>query len=328
MPRWLVGRASAILAGTLLLTACDGSWLTAAKSGPYPNDQIRWIVPYPPGAGTDSTSRIIARCLEGRLGQTIVVENVSGASGARGTRELIQSRPDGYVVGLGITTGMTLTPLRQDVGFTKDDLVPIGAFARFGMIIAVGAKSPYGSAADLFKAAKASPDTVTVGVPGISSPKAAAFRALAVAHGLRFRVVPLEGAAAVNTALLGGQVQAAGLDGDLVAEPLVTSGKVRALAAVGETAWAETPGIPTFAELGYPGATIPDYYFFMAAPKNLPRQILGKLEGELDACTADPGVQRAMGGANYVPRPFLGSSSMKKVLDQQQATYERIYQRR
>jgi len=317
-----------LTAGSLLLTACGDVGLTASGSASYPDKRIRWVVPYPPGGGVDTTSRIIAKCLEGRLGQTIVVENVTGASGARGTRELIQAKPDGYTVGLAITTGMTLTPLTQKVGFTKDDLVPIGAFARFGMVIGVPSSSKFASAADLFAAAKAKPNTVTIGVPGASSPKWAAFQALENGYGLKFRIVPLDGAAAVNTALLGGQVQAAGLDADLVTEPLVASGKVRVLAAIGEKPWAKAPKAPTLASLGYPNATIPDYYFYLAGPKGLPKEILDKLGDETKACTSDPGVQRQMGGAHYVPQPFLGTNAMRQVLSQQQTVYERVVQHR
>lgn len=316
---WLVAVGLACLG---MATGCAADDASGGTAGDYPSKSIRWTVPYPPGGGTDATSRIVATCMEDELGQTIVVENVDGASGARGTQELANATPDGYTVGLAITTGVTVTPMIEDVPFDQDSVDPIGAFADIGMFIGVGKDSAYTSIDDVFAAAEQNPGTITVGMPGASSPKVVAFRALAAEYGLEFQEVPLEGTSGVVTALIGNQVDVAGLDADVVAEPQVTSGEIRPLAMIGDAEWSAAPDVPTLAELGYERASLPNYQFYLATPNGVPDEVSATLEEALRTCVEDTEVVEALGGPDYVPAPFMGPDDVKASLDQHVEMYE------
>lgn len=304
------------------LAACGSSNATADASAEYPTKNIRWIVPFNPGGATDTGSRAVAKCLEGELGQTVVVENVTGAGGARGFQELAGAKPDGYTIGVTNTPISTSTPLTQGLDYRPEDLTPVAGLYQHGMMLVVGKNSPYSSVEDLLVQAKKNPGAISVGVPGLGSPKAIFFTALAKNYGIEFNVVPLDGTAAVNAAVMGGHVDVGGVDAEVASEPFVESGDFVPLVIIGDSRWDQSPETPTLEEIGYGNASLPAPLLFLAGPAGLPENVVTQLSAATEACLAEPGVTESIG--NYIPKSFTGPEEVTSALETNMKTYSAL----
>ena len=319
------------LAGALVACGGDDGEETAGPAAPgapkpaedYPTKSIRFLVPFAAGGPTDLTSRTTGACLEQELGQTVVVENKPGGSGALATTELKGTKPDGHTLALVTAGTMVLTPLANEVGYTKDDITPIGVMAEVPSLLAVGKGSPYKDAKAFLDAAKAKPGVLKVGVPGASTPQAIELRRLADEHGVKVTPVPFNGNAEMTTALLGGNVDAVLINasGDVVKN--IEAGSFVPLAASPEKRLSWLPDTPTFEELGYEGLTLSGSTFGLAGPAGLPENVTTKLEDTLRTCLDKPDVQEKL-GERYVTEEFIDGEGLKQVLDETQEVYEPI----
>jgi tripartite-type tricarboxylate transporter receptor subunit TctC len=309
-----------------LVTACGDD--DAAKGGggeaaSYPTDSIRMLVPYGAGGPTDLTTRTVGSCLEAELGQSVVVENLPGGSGALATTELVGAEADGHTLSLVTAGTMVLTPLSNEVGYTKDDITPIGVMAEVPSVLAVGQDSQYASAEDLFAAAEASPGTVNIGVPGASTPQAIELQRLADEHGVEFSVIPFNGNAEMTTALLGGNVDGVLINASLDVVENIDAGTFVPLVASSEDRLSWLPDTPTFTELGYEGLTLSGSTFGLAGPAGLPDEVVSTLEDTLEQCLSQDDVREGI-GVQYVPEEFRGAEELAEVLDETQEVYEPI----
>ncbi|MDP5183762.1 tripartite tricarboxylate transporter substrate binding protein [Blastococcus sp. BMG 814] len=330
-------RISAGLAGVALIglvAACGGEdgggGGTAAEGGggggdasSYPAESIRMIVPYGAGGPTDLTTRTVGACIEEELGQTVVVENLPGGSGALATSELVAAEPDGYTLSLVTAGTMVLTPLANEVGYTKDDITPVGVMTEVPSVLAVGENSPYATAEDFFAAVEAQPGTVTVGTPGASTPQAIELQRLAEEHGVQVTAVPFNGNAEMTTALLGGNVDAVLINASSDVVQNIESGAFVPLVASPEERLSWLPDTPTFTELGYDGLTLSGSTFGLAGPAGLPDDVVSTLEDTLQTCLDKPEVQQTL-GEEYVLEEFAGAEELGEVLDRTQEVYEPI----
>lgn len=328
-------RISAGIAGVALIglvAACggdDNGGGTAAEGGgggaasSYPTESIRMIVPYGAGGPTDLTTRTVGACLEEELGQTVVVENLPGGSGALATTELVGAEPDGHTLSLVTAGTMVLTPLANEVGYTKDDITPVGVMSEVPSVLAVGDNSPYASAEDFFAAVEAQPGTITVGTPGASTPQAIELQRLAEEHDVQVTAVPFNGNAEMTTALLGGNVDAVLINASSDVVENIESGAFVPLVASPEERLSWLPDTPTFAELGYDGLTLSGSTFGLAGPAGLPDDVVSTLEETLQTCLAKPEVQETL-GEEYVLEEFAGADDLAEVLDRTQEVYEPI----
>jgi tripartite-type tricarboxylate transporter receptor subunit TctC len=188
----------AVWALALCAVACrsDGA-------GRYPSRPIKYLIAFEPGGQSDREARRQQPLLEKTLGQKVLLDYKVGGGGALGWTELIQARPDGYVIGGINLPHIVLQPLRQQSGYATDDLVPIALFQRTPLALVVLKESPHLSLDDLLGAARARPDTVTVGGSGTFTGFHFTARRLARLAGVRFRYVPFNGTAPTVTNLLG-----------------------------------------------------------------------------------------------------------------------------
>ncbi|CCG01403.1 tripartite tricarboxylate transporter substrate binding protein [Blastococcus saxobsidens] len=323
-------RNSSALSGLVLLglvAACGGDGEEAAAPGEaaasYPTESIRMLVPYGAGGPTDLTTRTVGACIEEELGQTVVVENMEGGSGALAMTELAGAEPDGYTLSL-VTAGTTvLTPLANDLDYTKDDFTPIGVMSLVPSVLAVGEDSPYASAEDFFAAAEAEPGTVTVGVPGASTPQGIELQRLADEHGVEVTVVPFDGNAEMTTAVLGGNVDAVLINASSDVVQNIEAGAFQPLVASSEERLSWLPDTPTFTELGYEGLTLSGSTFGLAGPAGLPDDVVTTLEDTLQTCLAKDEVRQTI-GEQYVPEEFAGADELGTILDDTQQAYEPI----
>src|SRR5262245_22280646 len=155
-------RLAATLCMALTVTSCGifGGGATEDAGDAYPTREIRVIVPFSAGGNTDLLARTVAAGLEDRLGKPVVVENRPGAGGANAYNEVLRGEPDGYTLCDLSLPFAVVSSLREDLGYTPDQLQPIGLISRNPNVIVVPASSPYRSAKDLFGAAKATPGEV------------------------------------------------------------------------------------------------------------------------------------------------------------------------
>jgi tripartite-type tricarboxylate transporter receptor subunit TctC len=326
-------RAVLVVALAGALAACGGTDEETASPGAapgaaspatdYPTKSIRFLVPFAAGGPTDLTSRTTGACLEQELGQTVLVENKPGASGALATSELKAAKPDGHTLALVTAGTMVLTPLSNPVGYTKDDITPVGVMAKVPSLLAVGKDSPHKDAESFFAAAKARPDSLKVGVPGASTPQAIELQRLAEEHGVKVTIVPFNGNAEMTTALLGGNVDAVLINASADVVKNIEAGSFVPLAVSPEERLSWLPETPTFVELGFEGLTLSGSTFGLAGPAGLPEDVTSKLEDTLRTCLDKPEVQEKL-GERYVTDEFIDGEGLKQILDETQEVYEPI----
>jgi tripartite-type tricarboxylate transporter receptor subunit TctC len=324
MPVPLPARTIAACAALGLLAACgsDGSD-GGGSAADYPSEEIRLLVPYAAGGPTDLTARAYGAALEEQLGQTVLVENLPGGSGAIATQELITAEPDGHTLSLVTAGTLVLTPLANEVGYTKDDVTPIGVMSEVPSLLAVGADSPYPTAEDLFEAARQQPGELNVAVPGASTPQAVELQRLREEYDVEVTVVPFDGNAEMTTALLGGNVDAVLINASQDVTENVDAGAFSPLAVSSEERLSWLPDTPTLAESGFPELTLSGSTFGLAGPAGLPEDIVSELEDALRTAHEDPAVIEQV-GERYIPEEFEGAAELQDVLDRTQEVYEPI----
>lgn len=323
MHRALV-RIVAALAALPLLAACAGG-VGGGSGDPaaYPSEEIRLLVPYGAGGPTDLTARTYGEFLERELGQPVVVENMPGGSGAVAGQELASAKPDGYTLSLVTAGTMVLTPLANDVGYTAEDITPIGVMAEVPSMLAVGGDSPYKDVKAFMDAARKEPGKLVVGIPGASTPQGIEVRRLMEEHDVNVKAVPFDGNAEMTTALLGRNVDAILINASQDAVKNIEAGEFRPLAVSPEQRVPWLPGTPTLVEAGFPGLTLSGSTFGLAGPAGLPAPVQAKLEDTLRKAHSDPGVVAKVGDRYVGPR-FRGAADLKAELDSTRSVYTPI----
>jgi tripartite-type tricarboxylate transporter receptor subunit TctC len=311
---------AALLSAGLALAACGGQ--SSGSSEPYPSEEIRLLVPYTAGGPTDIAARALGRYMEGELGQTVIVENQPGASGATAYQELISSEADGYTLSMTALPTAVLNYLSNDVGYTREDLAPVGVVTKVPSAIVVPANSPYQDLQSLFADAKANPQKVKVGTPGATNTHAAETRRITKLYDVPLTVLPFDGNSEVQTALLGGNVTAGFVNVSQDMLPAIESGDLRVL-AVGSEERLPYLDAPTFVELGYPELTQSTTTFGVLAPAGTPGPVVQRLEGVLRSASKDPEVVKAL-DERYVPEEFIGSAGLRDLFVQTEETFRDV----
>jgi tripartite-type tricarboxylate transporter receptor subunit TctC len=312
---------TALLVTAAALAGCaeDSSSVAAAD---YPSEDIRLLVPYTAGGPTDIAARAVGAHLEGELGRPVVVENLPGASGATAYVEMISAEPDGHTLSMTALPTAVLNYLSNDVGYTREDLAPVGVVTQVPSGIVVPADSPYQDVESLFEAARQDPQAITVGTPGATNTHAAETRRITQLYDIPLTVVPFEGNSEVQTALLGGNVSAgfANLSQDLL--PAIEAGDLRVL-AVGTEERLDYVDAPTFVEAGYPELVQSTTTFGVIAPAGTPEEVVATLEDALRSAGEDEAVVEAL-DPRYVPEEFLGSADLAALFAETEETFRGV----
>ena len=243
----------------------------------YPSKPVRLIVPFPAGGPADIFGRYLAQGMAAPLGQTVVVENISGMSGVLGVDRAAKSAADGYTFALISSSAASIGPFamaRMPFDPAKD-LALITTVVRVPEVLAVNPALPANSLAELVSYLKAHPAKVNYGSAGPGSITHLAVELLKVEAGVDALHVPYKGAAPAVNDLLGGQVQFAILDVPVLL-PHIRAGKLRALAITSGSRAATLPEVPTTAEAGYP-KVISDNWYGMVGPPGLPSTVLQRI---------------------------------------------------
>lgn len=259
----------------LLLCAMGLAFMPAAwaQTGKYPDRPIRLISPFPPGGTVDVTARILAPAVTKSVGQQVVVDNRSGASGIIGTAEAARAKPDGYTLLIN-TTPMVTNPLMYNkVPYNVlQDFEAISILASTPSFLSVHPSVPVKTVGDLIRLAKTRPGELNYGGAGIgTNPHIAGelFNHLAKTN---IVAVQFKGGGPALVAAISGEVSIA-YSGVAGAVGFVNSGRLRALGVTSQKPVAALPGVPTIASSGLPGYEFVAW-FVLAAPKGTPREII------------------------------------------------------
>ena len=247
----------------------------------FPAKPIRLIVPFPPGGGTDTVTRIVATELGKQTGWTIVVENKAGASGMIGLQEAARANAEGYDIVMGQADNMIIAPAIQK-GTTFDpikELTPVALVASSPFLFMTEANSKYKTLSDVIAAAKANPAAVTYGSAGHGTFPQLAFELLQQQANFKIVEVPYKGAAPAISDLLGGHIALAALS---IASgmPHIQGGKIRGLAVTSAKRSPALPDVPTVAESGFKDFEAIGWLGILA-PNGTPPAVVTRLNAEL-----------------------------------------------
>lgn len=198
----------------------------------YPAETIHMVVPWAAGGGTDTIARALAAAMEEETGATIVVDNISGASGATGSLDVARARPDGYKILLNGSSDMTAALTFQDLPFSLDDYAFAGSVYTTPTWVVSHADRGYDDLGELIAAAKEKPGELTIGVGGAVGAHALMAHAIKGHGELDVRIVPYQGGAALNKAVLANEVDAGVIHSPILLNE-VREGLVNVLAAGG-----------------------------------------------------------------------------------------------
>ena len=262
--------------------ACAAAIVLAAASAahaqaPYPSQQIRIVCPFPAGGGTDLTSRLLGERMQKLLGQPVVVDNRTGASGMIGTDVVAKAKPDGYTL-LVASGEMALNPhLYPKMAYDWDrDLQPITNLVKVANVMAVHAEVPAKSVAELIAYAKKNPGKLTFASSGVGNPQQLTGELFNKMAGVQIRHVPYKGAAPQLAALAGGEVTLTYVSIG-AAKPFIESGRIRPIGVTSTTRVGALPDVPAIAE--HPplaGFELVNFFGFYG-PAGLPAPILKRL---------------------------------------------------
>jgi tripartite-type tricarboxylate transporter receptor subunit TctC len=273
-----------------------------ARADSYPSHPLRFVVGFPPGGGADIVSRIMAPWLSERLGQPVVVENKPGASTNISIQAVVSSPPDGYSLLFVAASAAVNVSLFDNLQFNLlRDIAPVAGLIDFPLVLMVHPAVPARNVAELVAYTKANPGKVSIGSFGTGSTSHVSGELFKMMTGAQMTHVPYRGGAPMIADLIGGQIQVA-IDVATGALPHIRAGSVRVLAVASKRRFDALPDVPTIAE------TIPGYeanaWCGVGVPRGTPAQVVERLNREINAGLADPGVRAQLAKVATTPIIF------------------------
>ena len=296
------------------------SFVTAAQE--WPSKPVKFVSPYPPGGSVDPLARLFAAKLTDSLRQQFIVENRTGASGIIGTDYVAKSAPDGYTFVFIFDTHSVHQALNPKLPFDPvKDFAPVMLVGYAPMAITTGAMKPYKTFGDVIAAAKAKPDTVTLGNVGNGSLAHLTTIVLNQAAGIKLVPVPYKGGGPLSLDLMGGQVEL-GMASTAAQAQHVRGGKMRALALTGDRRSHTMPDVPTLKELGIDVSA--NAWWGILAPAATPKPIVDKLVVELRRAIAQPDVQKMLTETLGMDVIALGPDATQKWIEDAIARWGKV----
>jgi tripartite-type tricarboxylate transporter receptor subunit TctC len=278
----LVAATAAVLGGPL-----------PALAQAYPDHPVRFVVPYPPGGGTDVIARIVQGKLQTALGQNIIIDNKGGAGGSVGTDIVAKAPPDGYTVLFTLNSHTVNPAIYAKLPFdTLKDFEPVGTVASLPQILVANPQFPANNVAELIALAKAKPGTLAYASVGVGSPGHLAGELFKLRTGTQMTHVPYRGGGPAVTDVMGGQVPLLWVSIPAAAQ-FVKTGKLKALGVSTLKRSAAFPDVPTLQEAGVPDFEV-DSWYAMFVPAKTPKAVVAKLNQALNATLQDPEIREKL----------------------------------
>ncbi len=293
-------RARFIGALVALVALSVGAMIALADD--YPSHPITMLIGFPPGGPTDTLGRILADAMGRTLGQTVVVETVSGASGTIATGRVVHASPDGYTIGIGNWTSHVGSPAlyKLDYDIIKD-LRPVSLLAESPLWIVGKNALPPKTASELIAWLKSNPHTATFGSIGAGSAAQLCGISLAQKTGAHFQYVPYRGGGPAMQDLIGGQIDLSCLEASQTLGN-VQAGRFKAFGVMSEQRWPKSPDTPTMIESGVPGLSI-SFWHGLWTTKATPKPIVDRLDKAVMTALADPKVRQRIESLGQVIFP-------------------------
>lgn len=254
----------------------------ATLAADWPDGDLRLIVPYAPGGTTDNIARALVPALEKALDTSIVIENVSGAGGTIGVKQLTESEGDGQIFGLLPTATVAIAPTMRKVGYDPlTDLVPVASVVESIGALAVRKDFPAQTLDELIAYARENPGEMTFGSAGIGSITHLYVEIFAREAGIEVNHVPFNGSSEAINNLVGGHI-----DGQM--DPVVLrqaqAGSVKPIAILNNQRWDGLPDVPTLTESGFDGLRGVSSWWGIFAPAGTPQEAIeGMAQGVAEA---------------------------------------------
>jgi tripartite-type tricarboxylate transporter receptor subunit TctC len=279
------------------------AWTACAQES-YPSKPIRLIVPFPPGAGTDTVARYVAQKLGESMQASIVIDNKTGAGGAIGAAEAARAEADGYTLLFVAGPFTTVAASSKNPGYDPvKQFVPVAPIAAGPLAFVVGNDVPANTMREFISLAKQKPGTLNYGSAGTGSINHLALELLNARAGINIVHVPYRGIADATKDLLAGNIQAmtASIPATL---PQVAAKKMKVLAVTGAKRIPQLPDVPSWQEEGVPNANVINYWGIVA-PVGTPAAVVARLNAETRKILAQPDVRERLEreGAEIVSGP-------------------------
>ena len=287
-----------------LMTVCCAAVIgKPAAAQVYPSRPITVIVPVPPGGVADPIARILADHMSAKLGQPMVIENVTGAGGSIGVARADRAAPDGYTLSIGNwlshVGASAVYPVQYDV---LKDFAPVSLLTVSPVLVNAKRTFPANDLKEMIAWLKANPDQASAATVGAGSASHISGVYFQKATGTSFHFVPYRGGGPAMQDLVGGQVDL-GFSEGTTALPAVRGNQVKTYAVMAPTRWFATPDVPTVDELGVPGLHLTFWHGFWV-PKGTSGEIIAKLDAAVVDALADAAVRRRLTdiGQEILPR--------------------------
>jgi tripartite-type tricarboxylate transporter receptor subunit TctC len=274
----------------------------AAAAQNYPTRPIVVVVPFTAGGPTDALMRVLGERMRTTLGESLLVENVTGAAGTIGVGRVVRAAPNGYTLSVGhwsthVING-AIYPLEFDL---LKDLAPVAQLTNYPMVLVAKNAVPAKDVKEFIAWARANKDKISAGSVGVGSAAHVAGIYFQNLTGLQFQYVSYRGAAPALQEVMAGQIEFL-FDHLSHSLPHVRAGKVRAYAVTAPARSPSAPDIPTFDEAGVPKLHVSIWYGLWA-PRGTPKDIVDKLNGAVREALADAGVRKRLSDLGQIIPP-------------------------
>jgi tripartite-type tricarboxylate transporter receptor subunit TctC len=297
------------------LAAVGFAALAQAQGQSFPNRLIKIVVPYPPGGPSDVAARLVAQPLTANLGQSVIIENLSGAGGRIGAKAVAQANADGYTLLLGGTNPNAIAPSI----YTNLTFEPIKDFTAVGVIgvdsnaLVVHPAVPVNTIQELIQYSKANPSKLSSGATLGIGPHVT-LELLRARTGSSMAFIPYKGAAPAIADLLGNQIQI-GMTSKAVLLPLIKEGRLKALAVTSDARWPELPDVPTMRESGFGG--VPSYLWSgLLAPVQTPPAVIDKLNAAMNEGLKAPDIRASIAKLGLETRALTPQEFTARLADE------------
>jgi tripartite-type tricarboxylate transporter receptor subunit TctC len=280
----------------------------------YPTRPVRFIVSFAAGGPNDTIARILGQYLSEQLGQQFIVEDHVGAGGNIGMQDVLASMPDGYTIGFVAPNNAINQTLYAGIPFDfVRDSTPIAGTMKLANVMDVNLDFPAKTLAEFIAMAKAQPGKINFASGGVGTSPHMSGELLAIMTGIKLTHVSYRGTGPAMTDLLGGQIPVLfdNLPGSM---PQIKAGRIRALGVTTKERVAAIPDVPTI------GETVPGYevsvWFGISGPKDMPPEIVGKLNAAVNAVLANPKLKDRFHDLGGEPMPMSAAEFGRLVADE------------
>lgn len=289
----------------------------------YPHKPIKLIVPYPAGAAVDRIGRSLANELTKRLGQSVVVENVGGASGTLGAKRVMREPADGYVLLMGTVNDLVVAPTVFKAGYSTRDFTPIAKVSVNSTVLVAHPSFPANHIDELVALARKSDKPMLIGSAGAAVMQTVGGTLLAEAAQIKFTPVVYKGGAPLVTDLLAGQVQFATISLPSVL-PLIREGKLKALGLISSRRDPSAPHIPTVNEGKSVKGVEADLWTGLVGPADLPAAVTARLAAAMKEILADAAYRETEFKAGSIIVDYADPAAFRQYLATEQTRLQPV----